>query len=107
MEQGCTSTRRGSDSGSGMAPASDMAGTSEGIALAAGVALAEDMAEAVRVVSAEAMAEGIDSSGSPQSIVLLEQRFLRGQYIGRIYHHGLYVCSTLWRRQREPPLLHS
>ena len=73
-DQACTSTHRGSDSGSGTARVSGMAlgsgtvpgsgtapssGTagSEGIALAESVALAEDMAEVGRVVSAEDVAE--------------------------------------------------
>ena len=74
-DQACTSTHRGSDSGSGTArvsgmalgsgtvpgsgtaPSSGTAGNSEGIALAESVALAEDMAEVGRVVSAEDVAE--------------------------------------------------
>jgi hypothetical protein len=59
------STHRGSGSGSGTAPASGMAGTSEGIALGESVALAEGMAEGVGIVSAEDIAEGIGSSRSP------------------------------------------
>ena len=69
MYQACTSTHRGSGSGSGTAtgsgmvpgsgtaPSSDTVGNSEGIALAESVALAEDMAEVGRVVSAEDVAE--------------------------------------------------
>ena len=68
---------RGSGSDSGTAPASGMAGTSEGIALADSVALAEGMgvasaedrgvvsAEDRGVVSVEDIAEGIASSRSP------------------------------------------
>ena len=57
MYQACTSTHRGSGSGSGTAPSSDTVGNSEGIALAESVALAEGMAEVGRVVSAEDVAE--------------------------------------------------
>ena len=86
-DQACTSTHRGSDSGSGTArvsgmalgsgtvpgsgtaPSSGTAGNSEGIALAESVALAEDMAEVGRVVSAEDVAEdtaeGIGRSDCP------------------------------------------
>jgi hypothetical protein len=82
MYQACTSTRRGSASGSGMARVSGTAGNSEGIVLAESVALAEDMAKAGGIVSAEAggivsaedIAEGIGSSGCPSLNALVARR---------------------------------